>query len=53
MSPSECLIDDTSNAGAFPAPSFPVYRTEGSDRSWPEIDAGLLEDKRGPVPALR
>ena len=52
MSPSERLIDDTSNAGAFPAPSFPVYRTEGSDRSWPEIDAGLLEDKRGPVPAF-
>src|SRR5258708_12542680 len=45
-------IDDTSDAGAFPAPSFPVYRNEGSDRSWPEIDAGLLEDKRGPVPAF-
>ncbi|MGZ5904495.1 MAG: DUF3987 domain-containing protein [Reyranella sp.] len=46
------LIDDTSNAGAFPAPSFPVYRTRESDRSWPELDAGLLEDKRGPVPAF-
>src|SRR5258708_31164841 len=46
------LIDDTSDAGAFPAPSFPVYRNEGSDRSWPEIDAGLLEDRRGPVPAF-
>src|SRR3977135_3073114 len=52
MSPSERLIDDTSNAGAFPAPSFPVYRTDGSDRRWPEIDAGLLEDKRGPAAAF-
>jgi len=46
------LIDDTSDVGAFSAPSFPVYRNEGSDRSWPEIDASLLEDKRGPVPAF-
>jgi Protein of unknown function (DUF3987) len=27
-------------------------RSAGSDRSWPEIDAALLEEKRGPVPAF-
>jgi hypothetical protein len=27
-------------------------RSVGSDGSWPEIDAALLEEKRGPVPAL-
>jgi hypothetical protein len=27
-------------------------RSAGSARSWPEIDAALLEEKRGPVPAF-